>query len=100
MNDRDVLIFTLAAIARRLRLNALLGELAWMACAISGALVLYQILVAAISPPAVASALQTLLILLLIGVVVFFAVRGLCPITLDEIAATADAQAELKDELK
>ncbi len=100
MNDRDVLIFTLAAVARRLRLNALLGELAWMACAISGALVLYQILVAAISAPAVASALQTLLILLLIGVVVVFAVRGLRPITLDEVAATADAQADLKDELK
>ena len=100
MNHRDVLIFALATIARRLRLNALLRELAWMACAISGALVLYQILGAAIGAPAVASALQILLVLLLVGVVVVFAVRGLRPITLGEVAATADARADLKDELK
>ena len=40
MEDRDALIFTLATIARRLRFNALLGEIARMACAILGALVL------------------------------------------------------------
>ena len=100
MKDRDVLIFALAANARRLRLNALLREFAWMACAISGALVLYQILAAAITASAVVSALETLLVLLLTGVVTFFALRGMCPITLEEVAATADAHADLKDELK
>ena len=100
MKNRDVLIFALTTFARRLRLNAVLCEFAWMACAISGALVLYQILPAAIAAPAVVGALETLLALLLIGVIGFFAMRGLRPITLEQVAATADGHAELKDELK
>ncbi len=71
-----------------------------MACAISGALVLYQILPAAITAPADVSALETLLALLLIGVIGFFALRGLRPITLEQAAATVDGHADLKDELK
>ncbi len=100
MNDRDLLILALAAHARRLRLNALLREFAWMACAIPGALLLYQILAAAIPSAEAANALGTLLVLLLAGVVVVLALRGMRPIPLEEVAATADARADLKDELK
>ena len=100
MKDRDVLLFALATLARRLRLNAALCEFARMACAILAALVLYQILAAAIAAPAVVSALATLLGLLVIGVIAFFAWRGMRPIPLDEVAATADEHADLKDELK
>jgi len=100
MEDRDALIFTLATIARRLRFNALLGEIARMACAILGALVLYQILAAAIAAPAVLEALETLLVFLLAGGIGFFALRGLHRVSLEEAAATADAHVHLKDELK
>lgn len=100
MKNRDDLIFALTTFAHRLRLNAVLCEFAWMACAISGALVLYQILPAAITAPAVVSMLETLLTLLLIGVIVFFVLHGLRPITLEQAAATADRHANLKDELK
>ncbi len=100
MKNRDVLIFALTTIARRLRLNAVLCEFAWMACVISGAFVLYQILAAAIAATTVVSALQTLLTLLLIGVIGFFALRGMRPITLELVASTADGHADLKDELK
>ena len=100
MEDRDALIFTLATIARRLRFNVLLGEIARMACAILGALVLYQILAAAIAAPAVLEALETLLVLLLAGGIGLFALRGLRRVSLEEAAATADAYIHLKDELK
>jgi hypothetical protein len=100
MQDRDALIFTLATIARRLRLNAVLGEFARMVCAVLGALVLYQILAAAIAAPAVVSALKALLAFLFIGIAGFFSLRGLRPITLEQAASTADAHADLKDELK
>jgi len=100
MKDRDALIFALTRFARRLRLNAVLCEFARMACAILGALVLYQILAAAIAAPAVLNALATLLALVLIAVIGFFVLRTLRPIALDEAAATLDARMDLKDELK
>ncbi|MFL6581134.1 MAG: hypothetical protein ACJ8G2_10360 [Burkholderiales bacterium] len=100
MKDRDVLIRALAGHASRLRLTMLLRELSRMVCAILGALVLYQILAAAITASAVVNALGVLLVLLLISALIFFFVRGLSPIPLDEVAAIADAHANLKDELK
>lgn len=100
MTDRDALVLTLAAIARRLRLNAVLGELAWIACAIAGAVALYQILAAVILAPAALSALTTLLVLLLLGTIALFAARGMRAIPLEQAAAAADALANLRDELK
>jgi hypothetical protein len=100
MKDRDVLIFTLTTFARRMRLNAVLCEFSRMTCAILGALVLYQILAAAIATPAVVSALAILLALLLIAVIGFFVLRSLRPVALDQAAAKLDACMDLKDELK
>ncbi len=100
MKDRDALISSLATIARRRRLNAVLPQFAWAVGAISGALLVYQILAAAIAAPAAMSALKALLILLLIGIVGFFTFRAARPTTLEQAAATADDDADLKDELK
>lgn len=100
MHDRDALISSLTAIARRMRLTTALRELAWAACAIAGAFVVYQILAAVIVLPSVMGVVKALLVLLLIGVVGFFAVRWARPLALAEAAAASDARADLRDELK
>jgi hypothetical protein len=86
MHDHDTLVFSLTAIARRLRLRT--------------ALRVYQILAAFILASAVMSALRAVLILVLIGTVGFFAARGSRRTTLVQAAAVTDAHADLKDELK
>lgn len=100
MNDRDSLILALAACSRRLRFNAMLRELAWMACALAVAFALYQILDAAIDVVAVERALSILLMVLLTGSVSVFALRALRPLALEQIAALIDRHCGLKDELK
>ena len=100
MQYRDALISSLTLIARRMRLRAALRELTWAACALASTLLVYQILAALIPAPAVASALKALLVLLFIGSIGFFAVRGARRITLAQAAAATDACADLKDELK
>ena len=100
MQDRDALISSLTAIAHRLHFCTVLREAAWAACAISSALVVYQILAALIATPAVMSALRVLLILLLIGTIGFFAARSVRRTTIAQAAAITDARADLKDELK
>lgn len=100
MNDRDTLILALAASARRLRFNAMLRELAWMACALAVAFALYQILDAAIRVAAVEGALSILLMVLLAGSAGVFAMRAWRPLALEEVAALIDRHAGLKDELK
>ena len=76
MRDRDALLSSLTVIARRMRFCMAVRELAWAACAISSALVVYQILAAVIAASAVMNAITTLLALLLIGAVGFFAARS------------------------
>ena len=100
MNDRDSLILALAACSRRLRFNAMLRELAWMACALTVAFALYQILDAAIDVVAVERALSILLMVLLTGSVSVFALRALRPLALEQVAALIDRHCGLKDELK
>lgn len=100
MQYRDVLIYSLTVIARRMRLRAALRELTRAACALASTLLVYQILAALIPAPAAASALKALLVLLFIGSIGFFAVRAARRITLAQAAAATDACADLKDELK
>lgn len=100
MQYRDALISSLTLIARRMRLRAALRELTWAACALASTLLVYQILAALIPALAVASALKALLVLLFIGSIGVFAVRGARRITLAQAAAATDASADLKDELK
>jgi hypothetical protein len=100
MHDRDTLVFSLTAIARRLHFCTVAREASWAACVISSALVVYQILAALIPAPAVMSALRVLLILLLVGTIGFFAVRIVRRTTLAQAAAMTDAHSDLKDELK
>ncbi len=100
MNERDSLYLAIAACSSRLRLNAMLRELAWMACALAVAFALYQILDAAIDVVAVKHALSILLVILLAGCVSVFALRALRPLALEQVAALIDRQCDLKDELK
>lgn len=100
MNDRDAIISSLTAIARRMRGNWALREWAWAACLISGTFLVYQILAAVIAVPAVLNALTVLLILFGIVSIGFFVVRGVVPIALAQAAVATDARAALSDELK
>jgi hypothetical protein len=100
MNDRDTIISTLTASARRMRANSALRELAWVACLISGTFLVYQILAVVIDVPAVMSAMSVLLILFAVVSVGFFVVRIFRPIALDETATVTDLRAQLRDELK
>ena len=97
MQYRDALISSLTLIARRMRLRAALRELTWAACALASTLLVYQILAALIPALAVASALKALLVLLFIGSIGVFAVRGARRITLAQAAAATDASADLKE---
>ena len=100
MQDRDALISSLTAIARRMRLTSASRELAWAACAISGGFVVYQILATVIASPSVMGGLKALLVLLLIAIVGFYAARCARPLTLAQAAAASDTRADLSDELK
>ena len=100
MNNRNALISSLATIARRQRLNAARRELARAACAIFGALLVYQILFAIIPVAAVLSAVKALLILFLIIAAAIFAFRAMRPTTIQSAAAETDSRQILKDELK
>lgn len=100
MQNRDALISSLTLVARRMRLNTALRNLAWAACAISSTFLVYQILATVIPAPAVMSVLKALLILLLVGVVGFFSARSARRTTLAQAAAATDTRADLKDELK
>ena len=100
MLDRDPIISSLTAIARQMRVNMALRELAWAACVISSTLLVYQILATVIATPAVMSALTALLILLVVVSIGFFIARTIQPISLAQAAAATDARADLRDELK
>ncbi len=100
MHDRDALLSSLTAIARRMRVNTALREWALAACLISGTFLVYQILAVVIATSAVMSALATLSVVLVIVIVGFFVVRSIRPTSLAQAAAASDERANLNDELK
>ena len=100
MQDREALVAWLTVLMRRMRLCIALRELAWAALIVASTAIVYQILAAVITAPAVMSALKALLFLFVIIIVGMLVVRGARPVSLKNAAAAADTRANLNDEIK
>lgn len=98
--DRAAFERPLAAIVRRLRLGNLLGAIAAGSCCLFGALVVYQLVLAAMPASRTAEPLRWTLGIVLLLALAAVAWRHRRRFTVADAAALADRAADLKDELK
>jgi len=91
---------SLAHIARRLRTRRAMSEAAAAACCVIGALLVYQLALAAIASPRAVDALRWVLLGGVVVALAWFGVRLARRVTTGDAAAVADRAADLKDELK